>query len=217
MNNVVQHATLTPSSDTTPVTVNIKKLQGTMYWGGAGLNGAYVGDQLQAFREAGIKSLFVGKTNTNGTLLDAIRAGLTVRYEDDGAWPLSGGLDQPAPQFNLIGYSYGSLLAAQTANYYAKQGQVVDHLVLIGTPIDIDFLMTLTRRRNIKQVHVLNLGDHGDPLFAGIPQSELIMTIPMLGLQMTLGEGHFYYAPNTREGQRRRRALARTLSDMGLR
>lgn len=217
MSSVVQDATLTPASDTTPVTVTVRKLQGTMYWGGAGLNGAYVADQLQAFREAGITSLYVGQSNTNGTLMDAMRAGLTVRYEDSGAWTLSGGLDKPAPQFNLIGYSYGSLLAAQTANYYAKQGQIVDHLVLIGSPIDVDFLLTLTRRRNIRKVHVLNLGDHGDPLYAGIPQPELLMTIPMLALQMPLGEGHFYFAPNHREGQRRRRALASTLYTMGLR
>ena len=35
-------------------------------------------------------------------------------------------MDKPADQFNLIGYSYRSILAAQTANFYARSGCIVD-------------------------------------------------------------------------------------------
>src|SRR5690606_14772314 len=38
-------------------------------------------------------------------------------------------------QFNLAGYSYGSVLQAQIALKLAKSGQVIDNLILIGSPI----------------------------------------------------------------------------------
>lgn len=60
-------------------------------------------------------------------------------------------MDAAQEQFNLIGNSYGSLLAAQTANFYAKQGYIVHNLVLIGSPIDADFLKNLRGKTHIKK------------------------------------------------------------------
>lgn len=227
---VAATAALTLKSDTKPVKVYVKKPRGTLYWGGAGLDGPYIQPQLQAFIGVGIKSVSVGLTNTGGaglpesvklvgTLIDAIRAGLPIRYEDDGEWTISRGMDGHEGQFNLIGYSYGSLLAAQTANFYATRGHIVDHLILIGSPIDADFLLRLERNKNIKKVVVMNLTDKGDPLRAGMSEVELLASIPKLASQFASGkgEGHFYYAQVVSESPVRWRALAERVFNEGVR
>jgi hypothetical protein len=220
---------MTPKTVTDPVKVRIKVPSGTIYWGGAGLDGPYVRPQVQAFIQAGIKNVWVGLTNTAtankamkgfpGTIVDAIRAGLVIRSEDDGAWTIDHGMDRPSEQFNLIGYSYGSLLAAQTANYYAKQGHQVDHLVLIGSPIDSDFLFRLRAYRNIKKVVVIDLRDKGDHIYAGMPWLELTMGVPQLAQDMLAGkgQGHFYYGHVVSDSQQRWSGLAKKLYDAGLR
>lgn len=101
-------ASLTVTADTRPIVVSVNKPRGTLYWGGAGLDGGYVQPQLDAFAKAGIQHCYVGKTNSAtkfvsgdlGTLLDAARAGIGVRYEDDGEWELAG-MNNPSGQFNL--------------------------------------------------------------------------------------------------------------------
>lgn len=224
---IVMTAAMTLRSDTKPVKVYVKKPRGTLYWGGAGLDGKYVGPQLQAFRAAGIHNVNAGLSNSAvkdvgvdaGPIVDALRAGLLIRYEDDDEWVISKGMDSSATQFNMIGYSYGSLLAAQTANFYANQGHVVNHLVLIASPIDRDFLNKLKANKNIKKVVVVNLTDHGDPIYAGITQLELIKAVPLIQHQQdrNKGEGHFYYAHTTAESPARWASLAKKLFDEGLR
>lgn len=224
---VVMTAVMTLRSDTKPVKVYVKKPRGTLYWGGAGLDGAYVQPQLQAFRATGIQNVSAGLTNTAtkevgprfGAIVDALRAGTAIRYEDSDEWVISKGMDSSAPQFNMIGYSYGSLLAAQTANYYANQGHIVDHLVLIASPIDQDFLMKLKENKNIKKVVVINLTKYGDPIYAGITQIELMEAIPTIQRQQNgeRGEGHFYFAHVIPESPSRWAALAKRLFDEGLR
>ena len=124
-----------------------------------------------------------------------MRAGLTIRYEDNREWTISSGMSN-GEQFNLIGYSYGSLLAAQTANFYAKNGVTVNNLVLIASPIDGDFLKSLRNAKNINKVTVLNI--KGDDIYAGITQIELMnpLVVKKLGedMQAFKGQGHFYYA-----------------------
>ena len=223
-------AFLTPKDDNEPVRVYVKRPRGTIYWGGAGLDGAYIKPQLQAFSTAGIQDLSVGMTNSGremvpdqikdaGTLIDAIRAGLPLRYEDNEAWSLTRGMDGQGSQFNLIGYSYGSLLAAQTANSYAKRGCVIHHLVLIASPIDRDFLVTLRARANIEKTVVIDLVDKGDPLFAGMSQGQLFMALPELGKQFAAGDGrgHFYYAHVVPDSPLRWARLAKAIFDAGLR
>jgi Alpha/beta hydrolase len=224
---VVAVATLTLKSDTKPLTVYVKKPRGTLYWGGAGLDGPYIQPQLQALASAGIRFVSVGLSNTAskslpkpaGTLVDAIRSGLVIRYEDNDEWTIATGMNDPSEQFNLVGYSYGSLLAAQTANFYAKQGHVVDHLVLIGSPIDADFLATLRARKSIRKVVVIDLKQAGDELFAGMTQAQLLAAVPQLGRDMAAqkGEGHFYYANVVADSPRRWRELAQRLYAEGLR
>ena len=226
----VATVTLTLASETVPAKVYVRRPRGTLYWGGAGLDGAYIQPQLQAFIAAGINNVNVGLTNTGGaymperakplgTLVDAIRAGLPIRYEDDGDWTLSKGMGAKDGQFNLIGYSYGSLLAAQTANFYSKQGHIADHLVLIGSPIDAGFLTTLSRRQHIKKVVVIDLTDKGDPIHAGMTQFELFEAVPELARQFLSGkaEGHFHYGQVVPDSPHRWRALAERMLREGVR
>ena len=109
MSSILEHvASTTPTTDKEPVKLKVKVPRGTIYWGGAGLNGGYVQPQIEAFRKAGIKHIWVGFTNTAtkvmggefGTIVDAIRAGLIIRYEDESPWTIDSGMDQPAEQFN---------------------------------------------------------------------------------------------------------------------
>jgi RHS repeat-associated protein len=57
-------------------------------------------------------------------------------------------------QFNLAGYSYGSVLQAQAALKLANDGVVVDNLVLIGSPISDDSKLykQLSGNKNIKNI-----------------------------------------------------------------
>jgi len=219
---------LTPVDDREPVKIMLLRPRGTLYWGGAGLDGPYIKPQMQAFRDAGIKQCFVGLTNSatktysgdRGTIMDAIRSGLFIRYRDDDEWTISSGMADEAEQFNLMGYSYGSLLAAQTAWSYANRTNVViDHLVLIGSPIDGEFLRDLKSHRNIRRVVVINLTQHGDPLYAGMTETDLVAALPRLGMQFKggKGEGHFYYAQVVQDSPVRWKALAQQIVAEGVR
>lgn len=120
-------------------------------------------------------------------------------------------------QFNLIDYSTGALAAAQNAAEYTSRGGKVDNLVLIGAPIGATFLDNLKKNPNIGKVIVINLTDKGDPIRPGMSNLELLRSVPALAVQMSDNAGHFYFAPEGRIGNERRRKLARQLFDMGLR
>jgi hypothetical protein len=68
-------------------------------------------------------------------------------------------------------------------------------------------------------VLVIDLGEHGDPIRAGMPQGELTQATPLLMRQMLgqRGEGHFHYAVEGELGRSRWAALAARLRDAGLR
>lgn len=218
-------AALTLKSDSKgPLKVAVNKPRGTVYWGGAGLNGPYISDQVAAFQEAGIKHVWIGK-RTLGEIPDALRSAIDLRYERDPrdrSWMVEGMEKIAAEQFNLIGYSYGSLMAAHTAHVYASNGHIIDHLVLIGSPIDRDFLTHLQASKNIKKLIIINLTQYGDPIFAGMSQWRLFLAKSTLEKQndasgTTQGIGHFYYRPASEEGRARRRQLAKYLVEQGLR
>lgn len=215
---------LTLKSDSEPVPLRVNKPRGSVYWGGAGLNGPYIQDQVAALQEAGIEHVWIGK-RTYGDYPDAARSATDLRYVgrgDDRTLLIEGMEKVPAEQFNLIGYSYGSLMAAQTAHVYARNGHIVDHLVLIASPIDRDFLEKLQTNRNIKRVIIIDLREYKDPIFAGMSQWRLILSKSTLEKQdaasgTTRGVGHFYYRPDSDEGKFRRRQLANYLYRQGLR
>jgi|GEM_PF-3845143 len=195
-------------------------IKGNVFFGGAGMDGPYIQDMVRAFDQHGIK-LTPASTDTwsYGTLLDAGPGVQAYRY---GRHPFPTPLDkfeQSGSQFNLIGYSYGSEVAAQVAVNYAKAGTKIDNLVLIASPISDDFFKTIKNTKNINNVIVLDLEKQGDPIKAGIPLRSLIAGAPTLVKQMLAGngEGHFYYAPDSDAGNVRRNALAEHLYKKGVR
>lgn len=221
-------ATMTLRSDTKPVAIYVESPKGTLYWGGAGLDGAYILPTMAALRSAGINNVSVGLTNTAtriltgklnkiGTLVDAVRAGLTIREEDTSEWTLTNGMGT-GTQFNLVGYSYGSLLAAQTANFYAKNGVIVNHLVLIASPISADFLSHLRHTAKIHKVSVIDI--QGDGIFAGISQLQLMNPSLLQKLAADMadekGNGHFYYAHTIPDLNRRLALLAKQIKALGV-
>ncbi len=120
-------------------------------------------------------------------------------------------------QFNLVGYSYGSLIAAQLAVKYARHGSIVNHLVLIGSPISERFLNIVKGMKTIKKVIAINLNEHGDPIFAGMGAFDLVTSARTLQKQLDKKEGHFYYAKEGSIGNERRKQLAEELYKLGLR
>jgi len=121
-------------------------------------------------------------------------------------------------QFNFVGYSWGAVIAARTALYYARGNTKIDNLVLIGAPINASLLLAVRSNPNIKNVIVKNLTQYGDPIYAGMSDIELINAVPKLASQMRSGkgEGHFYYAIEGAEGKARRHMLAHSLANGGL-
>jgi hypothetical protein len=212
----------------------------TVYLGGAGMEGGYIDDQIKSLRLAGISGAVVGR-NTEGQYADAVAGVNKHRYRlkkingmsDTGPfsveadWSLKSlGVNQSVPvggQFNFIGYSFGSLVATQSALYYADKGQAVDYLVLIGSPISEEMLGEARQQALIKQVVVLDLKEHGDPIHAGMSFFDLTEYAPLLGSQMSEsserkeGVGHFYYGIDGPSGEQRRRELAKSLYAQGLR
>jgi RHS repeat-associated protein len=202
----------------------------TVYWGGAGLNGSYIDDQVNALINAGLSDVHKSTSGgTGGTITDA-NAVLNLRRPPPIYGFLNIGFDKTPPAFcsanatsnqiNYIGYSYGSLLAAHTAYFYANKGFSIDNLVLIGSPISQEFLNLLRANKNIKNIIIKDLGFNGDRINAGMTEFELALAIPGLAIDVqtssTEGKGHFYYAPNTDVGKKRRRELADDLKRQGL-
>lgn len=120
-------------------------------------------------------------------------------------------------QFNIVGYSWGAVIAARSAIYYARAGVKVDHLVLIGAPINKSLKEAVTSHPNIASTTIIDLTDKGDPIYAGLSDEELMRASVELGRQMLNGGGHFYYSGDNAEGKARRRELAKFLYEKGLR
>ncbi len=188
-------------------------------WPGPVWMGAYISKLVKAFHEAGIKSaVYLDRKKWSGGILLDVAGGVIVGRDYDPGFPMLFRLHNNAhKQFNLIGYSYGSIISAQLAVKYAKKGSRVDNLVLIGSPISEQFLKMLRNMKTIKKVIVINLDEHGDPIFAGMGVFDLMTATPKIGNQMFESTGHFYYAEKGKEGDKRRKELADKLYTLGLR
>lgn len=210
----------------------------TVYLGGAGMEGEYITSQVEKLVSVGINGAVSGKL-TEGLHTDAIAvlkyryparsiSGLSATgpYTISTDWSLKAlGVNRQLPQngqFNLVGYSWGSLAAAQTALFYAEKGQIIDHLVLIGSPISQDFVNELRAANNIKRILIIDLTEKNDRIYAGMSDAELLASLPSLGQQMIdsqtsgSGQGHFFYGIAGGEGEIRRRQLAQRLRIEGL-
>lgn len=130
------------------------------------------------------------------------------------------GINKPIPatgQFNIIGYSWGGVIAARTALFHARQGHTINNLVLIGAPINASLRDAAKQHPNIINTHIIDLSAQGDPIYAGMTDKEIVDSSAVLGRQMLDGSGHFYYSGDSEAGRERRRQLARELYAKGLR
>lgn len=130
------------------------------------------------------------------------------------------GISEPLPsfgQFNFIGYSWGAVIAARSAIFHAEKGLTINHLVLIGAPINKSLKDAVMQHPNILNTHIIDLRGYGDPIYAGMTDEEIVNSSLELARQMRSGEGHFYYSPSDDIGKRRRRTLVQRLYGLGLR
>ncbi len=210
-----RHGKLTPAPIRTP-------RKGTHFFGGAGMDRAYIGDFVNAFKEAGVEHARAVDSErwSDGVFSDF----LDVAFERSRDFELTGDADfgDQGEQFNLVGFSYGGTQAAQAAADYADRGGTVDHLVLIGTPISQKFLDALENHPNIGKVIVKDIP--GDPVHAGmdfwdLPGAAVTFLRQMAedetGVDGVPGEGHFYYSGDDPESARRRRELVEMLVEDG--
>ena len=203
--------------------------RGSYFFGGAGMQGDYLAGMLQAMTGAGIGPVALGNRSRWQIAPDwsedprrLIDAAFGVELLRRGEIPdMAMGVKDygtTGTQFNLIGYSYGSLVAAQVAIKYARQyGGVVHHLVLIGAPISAPFLKELRGEWRIRKLIVIDLIEQGDPIYAGMTYGELLIAVPTLAAQIGSGAGHFWYSEAGEVGHERRRQLAEHLYSLGLR
>jgi hypothetical protein len=196
-----------------------EKLAGTYFFAGAGMDGEYIKPLVMSLHKAGIKSaMYVDRDKWSaGTALDA-SVGSVLGREYDPRFPMLLRVSNSSfQQFNLVGYSYGSIMAAQLALKYALKGTIINNLVLIGSPISKSFLLKLKNSPSIKNLIVIDLDKQGDPIYAGMKVTELVLNLPILASQMPDSKGHFYYADPSIEGNKRRKELSETLYKAGLR
>ena len=64
---------------------------------------------------------------------------------------------------------------------------------------------------------IIDLEEHGDPIYAGMPTIELTFSVLKLRSQLEDAVGHFHYDDETELGDERRDELAKKLYDIGLR
>jgi pimeloyl-ACP methyl ester carboxylesterase len=122
--------------------------------------------------------------------------------------------------FNIIGYSWGAIVAARMALFYDSVGIQVDFLGLVGAPVNTSLLSEVQRKPLIKKVSVQNLSAQSDPIYAGMNDAEIIASAPRLIWQMSKGgegHGHFHYSGSgTAVSRQRKRTLIVALMADGL-
>ncbi|MEO7178894.1 MAG: RHS repeat-associated core domain-containing protein [Allosphingosinicella sp.] len=202
-----------------PVNANDPAGTQTFFFGGAGNadSAAYKPDFDRAFTEAGFQDFRPvpeAATSPTGMIGDLGTLTLVNNVQDFSIFTRGVSKQGSAAQYNLIGYSYGAAVAAQQALYDANHGTRVDNLVLIGAPLNQDLYDAVRQNRNISRIVTVSLP--GDPIFPGMADWQIGAVSPVLGAQMALGSGHFYYAGGDQESANRRTALARRLRAIGL-
>ncbi|AZE14361.1 hypothetical protein [Pseudomonas chlororaphis] len=172
--------------------------------------------------ESEYDQLGVVKERTDLYGLVAVKSTMPVIESQPADFSLAAiGISKKIPtsgQFNIVGYSWGAVIAARSAMYHARKDIIVDHLVLIGAPINQDLKDAVTGHPKIIKTIIIDLTDKGDPIYAGMTDAELVGVAPELAGQMSgTNQGHFYYSGDDADGQLRHRELAKRLYDEGLR
>jgi hypothetical protein len=196
----------------------------TFLVGGAGDDSEhnYLPLMKRAFESAGIGGIeIVGSSVSDGIFEDASSIIFKNQLMDPSDYAkYSGKINLHVPQggqLNLIGYSWGGVQVSQTALALAYSGVKVDNVVLLGAPINSDLLAGLASHPNIGRVTVINLGEYGDPIYAGMPDYKIIGSVPKLISQMNQGTGHFVYSQKGPIADARRNYLGNILYHNGVR
>lgn len=209
----------------------------SVFVGGAGDNGEYKDDLVNILRDLGVENprtsnppVTVGVADPDGNyglvnmLMDAMAViGMNQDPINEGGISLIPYDPQLSPQhpndqqYNLIGYSWGSVVVANQAIGEAAEGRTVDNLVLIGPPLNQSMMDRLEATDGIGNISVINLTSQGDPLSAGMSDLGIISSVPSLVGQMSSGSGHFYYSPSGTVGHQRRLDLGNQLFELGIR
>jgi len=163
---------------------------------------AYSYPMVDKMNSAGINAQYVYTPRYDGALaqvLRAIRSGLNI-CDQQAVNVIKSSYNRSDGQFNLVGYSMGSVDSAFAALQLSKEGKTIDHLVLIGSPIsDSSSLMQqLLGQSNIKNIFRYDVS--GDPLAPTIGFGDL--------------NRHFYFTDND-DGQQD--WLSNNLFDQGIR
>ena len=118
-------------------------------------------------------------------------------------------------QFNLTGYSTGSVTMAQAALTLANEGQVIDNLILIGTPIlnNSDLYKELSGNKNIKNIIRIDIpGDEVKDANKGFWNA--VLAAAMMTLQGD-DHPHFKYAFGE-DASKNQKQLAEDLKKKGV-
>lgn len=198
-------------------------LSGTYFFGGSGMDGPYIQHMVTALKDVGIKKSYAAhkKVWSQGSvLLD----GLSVMwlYNRDRTKTDFSHFHSGTGQFNLVGYSYGSIQVAQIAADYADAGGKIDHLVLIASPIHTEFLSSLIAQPNIRHIHQITLSPYGDTMGPTQNMLDLIVTGLKIIPDFMAGAfrpftGHFALVRHDEIGQQRVHQIAENLYEVGLR
>ncbi|OSM01414.1 hypothetical protein MAIT1_01362 [Magnetofaba australis IT-1] len=188
------------------------------------MGGGYLTSMADALEAAGVGGVAIAdpaRWSRQSLLLDGLSAALQ-RNRDAINSQLPVRPDR-CDQVNLIGYSYGGVVAAQAALDLADGGARVEHLILLATPLSADLLQQARRHPNIRQTQVMDLVEYGDPLFAGMSWPRLLASAPTLLWQFWLFDrfaqavGHYAYADDLPSVRARHRAWSRRLVAQGVR
>jgi len=191
----------------------------TVFIGGAGDNGAYKADFVTALTKAGIQNVRSSSppVSLGHMLFDA--PGVITNNGDPGILLTKvPQLERKSndSQYNLVGYSWGTTVAAQQAIASAVTGTPVDNLVLIGAPLNQSLMDRLANTEGIGNIHVFNLTAEGDPIHAGMSDLDLVKSVPTLVKQMRAGTGHFTYSSGYANGTEKLDNLAQNIKEKGL-
>jgi RHS repeat-associated protein len=153
--------------------------QNTLFLGGAGYEEetkGYSNQIVSKMKSAGIASPKYVSISTRGGQAGNIGFALIGRNRQlpkYGAWSstlnkVSSASNTKGGQRNVVGYSYGSVVAAQSALRMANSGKKLDNLILIGSPISSSSSLykALINNKNIGNVHRIDIKN--DPISNGI-------------------------------------------------
>lgn len=163
------------------------ELQGTVFFGGSGMEGAYIDRMISALKRAGFPQPHAASPEiwSTGMMGDALSA--LANRDRSQTLPIGVTANRDSEPLTLIGYSHGGLQAAQVAAHVTEAGEKVDRLILIATPISRGFLESLKSNSQIDAVVVANLTQKGDPIEAGMDAMDLVLAVPQLFWQFEAG------------------------------